>query len=101
MCFEYLPARAPFGIALLRNLQPNAWILGAICLFFQISPSSCFLTWFISAGLGSPFSCNLFRQALYALLELHLPMGVSFQQSMSLSSEGIIGVFLIVVATGS
>jgi hypothetical protein len=100
MCLENLPARAPVGIAFLRNLQPKVCTLGVICLFFQIW----FRRWIVSCctclGAGSPSSCKFVRQAWYADFVVHLPVGVSFQHRISSSCDWIIGVCLIKLAIG-
>jgi hypothetical protein len=43
-------------------------------------------------GQGIPFSCRSCKQILYAALVEHLPLGVSFQQRMSFSLIGRMGM---------
>lgn len=100
MCLEYFPTLAPVGIAFLSNLHPKAWTRGVICLFFQIWFCSCIVWGCTCRRLGSPCSCKYWRHARYALLDLHLPDGVNFQQRMSFSWDWIMYVLLIMEAMG-
>jgi hypothetical protein len=85
MCFEYLPALAHVGMTFLSSLQPKVCTLGVKFLFFQIIFKSWVVWGLTCLGLASPSSCSFWRQHLYALLELHFPVGVSLQQSISSS----------------
>jgi hypothetical protein len=83
MCFEYLEALSPEGIALRKILHMNVFTRGIMALFFQTCLRIVF-TWLLTgAGLGTPPSMRTSKQILYANLELHFPFRVSFQQRIS------------------
>jgi hypothetical protein len=95
---ENLEALFPDGRAFLRIRQMKVLILGIISLDFQTCARIFFTSSLTGAGDGRPFSCRTYKQTLYAALVEHLPFGVSFQQRMSSSSIGRIGVLRILSA---
>ena len=63
ICFEYLPARAPVGIALRRKRHAKVWTLGMMFLFFHTWLRSSTVAAGNWARVGSPKSCNFCKQA--------------------------------------
>jgi hypothetical protein len=70
----------------------KVFILGIMSLDFHTWAMSCLIESLTGAGDGIPFSCKTCKQILYAAFVEHLPFGVSFQQRISFSSTGRIGV---------
>jgi hypothetical protein len=98
MCFEYLDALSPKGIALHKILQKNVFTRGIMSLFFQTCLKIVF-TWLqTGAGPGIPSSMRTCKQILYADLELHFPFGVSFSKEYQAVQFFKIVVLLIISA---
>ena len=79
----YLPALMPVGRAFLISLHANVCILGAISFAFHICFNSSHELAVMIVGCGSPSSCKIRKQSLYALLVVNFHDGVSFQQRRS------------------
>jgi hypothetical protein len=95
---ENLEALFPEGRALLRIRQMKVFILGIMSLDFQTRTRIFFTSSLTGAGAGIPFSCRSCKQTLYAALVEHLPFGVSFQQRISSSLIGRMGVLRMLSA---